>query len=180
MGHTNIVYFDLETQKTANDVGGWERKDQMLMSVGVTFSTARGGYRVYPEHRAEELIEELSKADLVVGFNVKNFDYGVLARYAVWNLEDSVPTLDLMTDLESKLGRRPKLEDVAQASLGVGKIAEGLDAIRWWREGRYREVAEYCCFDVKVTKLVHEFGRAHGHVLCRDRFGQVRQLDVAW
>ncbi len=22
----NIIYFDLETQRTANDVGGWEKK----------------------------------------------------------------------------------------------------------------------------------------------------------
>jgi uncharacterized protein YprB with RNaseH-like and TPR domain len=176
----NVVYFDLETQKTANDVGGWSRKDQMLMSVGVTFSTARGGYMVYPEERAEELIEELTRADLVVGFNVKNFDYAVLMRYAVWNIEESVKTLDMMVDLEGKLGHRPSLEAVAQASLGVGKIADGLDAIRWWREGKYVQVAEYCCFDVKVTKLVHEFGRAHGHVLYQDRFGKTQQLAVDW
>jgi len=38
----NVVYFDLETQKSANEVGGWNRISNMGMSVGVTFSTARG------------------------------------------------------------------------------------------------------------------------------------------
>ncbi len=30
----DIVYFDLETQRTANDVGGWDKKDLMGMSLG--------------------------------------------------------------------------------------------------------------------------------------------------
>ena len=36
----NFVYFDLETKRSANDVGGWDRKADMGMSIGVTFSTA--------------------------------------------------------------------------------------------------------------------------------------------
>ena len=39
----NIVYFDLETQKSADDVGGWNKIRDMRMSIGVTYSTARGG-----------------------------------------------------------------------------------------------------------------------------------------
>lgn len=37
----NIVYFDLETQKAADEVGGWGNIRAMRMSVGVTYSTAR-------------------------------------------------------------------------------------------------------------------------------------------
>ena len=46
----NIVYFDLETQRTANDAGGWDKKRDMGMSVGVTYSTALGEYRIYSEN----------------------------------------------------------------------------------------------------------------------------------
>jgi DEAD/DEAH box helicase domain-containing protein len=70
----DIVYFDLETQRTANDAGGWDRKCDMRMSVGVTFSSATGRYEVFDEQRVHELIERLRRADLVVGFNVINFD----------------------------------------------------------------------------------------------------------
>ena len=63
----NIVYFDLETQKTAGDVGGWSFKDKMLMSVGVTYSTQRASYHIYSERDVEALIQELQRADLVVG-----------------------------------------------------------------------------------------------------------------
>ena len=51
----NIVYFDLETQKSAQDVGGWGNKDKMGLSVGVTYSTARAGYQVYSEEQVEAL-----------------------------------------------------------------------------------------------------------------------------
>ena len=52
----DIVYFDLETQRTANDVGGWDKKHQMGMSVGVTYSTAEGTYEIFPESRAGDLV----------------------------------------------------------------------------------------------------------------------------
>ena len=71
---TNIVYFDLETQKTANDVGGWDKKRDMGMSVGVTYSTQLGQYRIYREDQANDLVQQLFRADLVVGFNILNFD----------------------------------------------------------------------------------------------------------
>jgi hypothetical protein len=176
----NIVYFDLETQRTAGDVGGWNFKDRMGMSIGVTYSTARGGYEIYSEDRVQDLIDELRRADLVVGFNVEKFDYGVLMGYTFLQLPEMLNTLDMLIEVEAKIGHRLSLEAIAQASLGVGKVAEGLDAIRWWREGRVRDIARYCCFDVKVTKLVHEFGVKNGHLLYTDRFGQSKSVDVDW
>ena len=176
----DIVYFDLETQRTANDVGGWDKKHEMLMSVGVTYSSAEEKYEIFPESRVQDLISRLQRADLVVGYNVIRFDYEVLMDYTVLSLPEQLRTLDLLLDIEKSAGHRLKLEDVAQGTLGVGKIAEGLDAIRWWREGRVLEVAEYCCFDVKVTKMVHEFGVQNGYVLYNDRFGKVQQVEIDW
>lgn len=176
----NFVYFDLETLRTANDVGGWDQKEKMGMSVGVTYSTATGKYIIYRESRAAELIAQLAAADLVVGFNHISFDYAVLQAYDTWAVADRMTSLDLLVDVEKRLGHRVKLEDIAQPTLGTGKIAHGLDAITWWRAGRYRDVAEYCCFDVKVTRLVHEFGIANGHVKYNDRFGRELRLEVDW
>ena len=82
----DIVYFDLETQRTANDAGGWNRKGNMRMSIGVTYSTKTVSYEVFSEARVNELIERLRRADLVVGFNVLNFDYHVLMGYTVLDL----------------------------------------------------------------------------------------------
>lgn len=176
----DIVYFDLETQRTANDVGGWDKKHEMGMSVGVTFSTADNRYEIFPEKRVDDLIRRLQRADLVVGYNVVRFDYEVLMGYTVLALPEQLRTLDLLVDIEKSAGHRLKLEDVAQGTLGVGKIAEGLDAIRWWREGRVLEVAEYCCFDVKVTRLVHEYGADRKELFYSDRFGRKQRLEISW
>lgn len=176
----DIVYFDLETQRTANDVGGWDKKQAMGMSLGVTYSTAEGRYEIFGEDRAEALAKRLIRADLVVGYNILKFDYEVLNAYSAWTLSDHCRTLDLLLDIEKAAGHRVKLDDVAQGTLGVGKVAEGLDAIRWWREGRMMDIAEYCCFDVKVTRLVHEYGVAHKEIFFHDRFGRKQRLELSW
>jgi DEAD/DEAH box helicase domain-containing protein len=176
----NIVYFDLETQKSAAEVGGWAHKGKMLVSIGVTFSTADNAYRIFDEAHVNDLVKELRRADLVVGFNIVNFDYAVLAGYPLADVTD-VPTLDLMVDLEKKLGHRLGLDAIAKATLpSVSKTADGMQALRWWKEGKVMEIAEYCCFDVKVTKEVHEYGRKHGAVFYNDRMGQKRRVEVAW
>lgn len=176
----NIVYFDLETQRTANDVGGWDRKSDMKMSVGVTYSTALGEYRIYTENRVNELIQQLTTADLVVGFNVINFDYEVLMAYTILDLRHQCRTRDLLLDLEIKLGRRIGLDAVATATLGAGKTADGMDAIRWWREGKLLEIAEYCCHDVKCTKLVHEHGVHNKKLYFTDKFQRKQLVEVDW
>jgi hypothetical protein len=175
----NVVYFDLETQKSADEVGGWHRKSEMRMSVGVTYSTARGDYRIYGEKQVNALIAELQRADLVVGYNNLGFDYEVLHGYTAFDLRQ-VPTLDLMLDLERKLGHRLKLDDIAVATFGIGKTAEGLQAIWWFRQGKLLEIAEYCCYDVKITRLVHEFGMAHKQLFYSSRVGAKLTVTVAW
>ncbi len=176
----NYVYFDLETQNLANDVGGWGNKDKMMMSVGVTYSTAEGRYRIFGEDKVNDLIEQLQRADMVIGFNHISFDYEVLMAYTILDLKESCRSLDLMVDLEEEIGHRPKLDAVAAASLGVGKTAEGTQAIKWWREGKIMEIAEYCAFDVKVTKMVHEYGVEHGFVKYVNRFNHTQDVPVKW
>jgi RNase_H superfamily len=176
----NVVYFDLETQRTANDAGGWARKRDMGISVAVTYSTATGEYKVFTEKTVHALVEQLMKADLVVGFNVVDFDYEVLMGYTVLDLKHALCTFDLLEDLEKRLGHRLGLNALAQATLGARKTAESLDAIRWWRQGKMMEIAEYCCFDVKVTRLLHEYGSRNRELFYHDRFAQKRRVSLEW
>jgi hypothetical protein len=176
----NIVYFDLETQRTANDVGGWDKKSDMRMSLGVTYSTNLNEYRIYTEKRVNDLVQQLLRADLVVGFNIVNFDYEVLMGYTVLDLPGQLRSLDLMVEVEKTLGNKLRLDNIAQATLGLGKTADGVDAIKWWREKRLMEVAEYCCFDVKVTKLVHEHGLEHRELFYTDKFSRKQRVEIAW
>lgn len=175
----NIVYFDLETQKSADDVGGWDRIRDMRMSIGVTYSTARGGYKVYRESEVNELLKELQRADLIVGFNHLRFDYEVLHGYTPYDLSQ-LPTLDMMVDLKERLGHRLGLDSIAEATFGLNKTSEGLQAIEWFREGKMLEIAEYCCFDVKLTKMVHEFGVQNRQLFYKNRFGALLSVSVNW
>ena len=175
----NIVYFDLETQKSAEEVGGWDKVRDLRVSIGVTYSTLRGTYEIYGENRVDDLLRELQRADLVVGFNVVRFDYEVLHGYTVFDLSQ-LPTLDMLTVVTEKLKHRLSLDSIANATFGLEKTSEGLQAIQWFREGKLAEVAEYCCYDVKLTKLVHEFGAAQHQLFYKNRFGAKLSVGVGW
>ena len=187
MAAKNIVYFDLETQRSFGDVGGFSNKSKMGVSVGVSYSTARGSYEIYPESEMERLGEELVRADLVVGWNHLQFDYPVLQPYIFHTLAEQTLNLDMMLELEKKLGFRLKLDSVASATLGTGKTTDGLDALRWWQQHKksgdfapLRKIAEYCAFDVKVTKCVHEYALQHGRLKYDDRNGRMVEIAVEW
>ena len=57
---------------------------------------------------------------------------------------------------------------------------EGMQAIRWFKEGKLIEIAEYCCYDVKITRTLHEYGAAHKQLFYRDRFGNRLSVSVPW
>ena len=175
----NIVYFDLETQKSAEEVGGWGKISAMRMSVGVTFSTARGDYRIYGEKQVDDLLTELQRADLVVGFNHVRFDYEVLHGYTSMDLRQ-LPSLDMLIELQNTLSHRLSLDSIATATFGVEKTAEGLQAIKWFQEGRMLEIAEYCCYDVKLTRLVYEYGAKHRQLHYHNKFGKKLTVAVSW
>ena len=184
----NIVYFDLETRRSAAEVGGWHETAKMGVSVAVTFSTKDDAYHIYTEEQMPELIEELRNADLVVGYNHVGFDYGVLQAFTFWTVADVTNNLDICTYLSSRLGHRLKLDSVAKVTLGGNsKTAEGTDALKWWAEyektgdtQKLLDIARYCCFDVKVTMEVHRFGVEHGYVLYETKQGGVEKVSVDW
>src|SRR5215470_11083653 len=175
----NIVYFDLETQKSADEVGGWDRISRMGMSVGVTYSSSRCDYRIYGEKQVDDLVRELQRADLVVGFNNLRFDYEVLHGYTAFDLRQ-LPTLDMLIELQNQLQHRLSLDSIATATFGVEKTSEGLQAIQWFREGKLMEIAEYCCYDVKITRLIHEYGAQNRQLLYHNRFGKKLTVPVSW
>jgi DEAD/DEAH box helicase domain-containing protein len=175
----NIVYFDLETQKSAEEVGGWDKIGQMGMSIGVTYSTTRGGYAIYGEKQVDDLIRELQRADLVVGFNNLRFDYEVLHGYTTLDLRQ-LPTLDMLVVLQNQLQHRLSLDSIATATFGVEKTAEGLQAIHWFKQGNLMDIAEYCCYDVKITRLVHEYGVQNRQLHYNNRFGKKLSVAVSW
>jgi DEAD/DEAH box helicase domain-containing protein len=101
-------------------------------------------------------------------------------RYTILDLPAQLRSLDLCVELERSAGHRPKLEDVAMATLQTGKTAQGIQAIQWWREGKLLDLARYCCNDVKVTRLVHEYGIQRAEVKFYDGNRRIRNTPVKW
>lgn len=174
-----VVVFDLETQRSFDEVGGRSQMHRLGVSVGVAYRYDTDEFLVYTEDRISELIELLLAADLVVGYNIKGFDYEVLRGYTDEDLQ-KIPTFDLMYDLEDRLGFRPKLESVATATLGAGKSADGLQALAWWKQGEIDKIVEYCREDVKVTRDLYDFGKRNRCVLVSRFGGNPRQVAVEW
>ena len=175
----NIVYFDLESQKLFEDVGGRDAS-KLLLACGVTWSTQRNDFAVYWEKDAAALINELKTADRVVGFNIIGFDYEVLKPYAPNVNFRSLRSLDMLQDIYRTLGFRLSLDSVAKATLGAAKTANGVQSVIWYRNGELDKIAEYCKADVDITRRVYEFGRDNGFVHYYSKLGSKLKLAVNW
>lgn len=175
----DILVFDLETQRSFQDVGGRNQMRDLGMSIGVVYSFRDDRFTSFFEREADALIDALLGAELVVGYNLLGFDYEVLKGYRAAPYED-IRTLDLMVDLHGKLGFRPKLDSVVQATLGAGKSADGLQALVWFREGRLDLIEKYCIDDVRLTRDLYLFGKRNRHVLVARYSGGPQKVDVSW
>jgi DEAD/DEAH box helicase domain-containing protein len=176
------VVFDIETQFLAGEIpGGWNNLPGMRLSCAVVYDVDQDRYYVYREETVQDLIAHLKASTRVIGFNSARFDYGVLQGYTSFSLA-SLPTLDLMLEIQKKLNHRLSLAHLAQHTLGgAEKSADGLLAVQWWREGKYDQVIEYCKMDVKLTHDLWKFGRDKGHVLFQHKqSGEIAKCPVQW
>jgi len=174
-----ILYFDLETQKSADDVGGWGNIHEMKLAVGVVWDSCEQEHFSYLEGAASQLVKKLRAADLVVGFNVKKFDYGVLQPYADFDL-DEITTFDMLIDVNKKLGHRLSLNHLAENTLNAEKSADGLVSLQWYKEGKIDKIIEYCKQDVEITRDLFLYGESHGYVKYSTRSGVAKVLKVEW
>lgn len=172
------IVLDLETQKDFAQVGGRNFQHKLRVSVCGIYSYGQDQFLCFEEKNLAKLGELLQTADLVIGYNIKQFDFAVLQPYLNFPL-DSVPTLDILEIIEKALGHRIKLEAVAQATLGAGKTGSGLLAIELWRQGRLEELKNYCLNDVKLTREIYEYALANGKLMFQDFFA-VREIPMAF
>jgi len=175
-----MVFFDLETQKLAQDVGGWKNTHLMRVSLGVLFDTAENRFFTFYEDRVDDLINHLEKADLVVGFNVKHFDYRVLSAYTKKDLL-KLPTFDILQDIHQRLGFRVGLDHLGKETLNRNKSADGLKAVEWFRKGQMEKLEKYCRQDVVLTRDLFNYGMVNGHLIYRKKGIDTRlRLLVDW
>ena len=175
-----LLYLDLETQKTAQDVGGWQNTHLMRVSVVVVFDSIEKDFRVFHEDDIEALFDLLAKADLIIGFNIRKFDYSVLSAYSTEDLK-VLPTFDILEDIHERLGFRLGLDHLSTETLNRGKTADGLQAVEWFRQGEMEKLTDYCRQDVEVTRDLFQFGLKNGNLVYREKRSDRRlRLLVDW
>ena len=174
-----VQVFDLETQKSAEEVGGWGNIHKMGLAVGVVWDSLDREFFTYEEKDARQLVDKLRTADLVVGFNVIGFDYTVLQPYSDFDLQE-INTFDMLVDVKKRLGFRLSLNHLAQHTLNAKKSADGLISLQWYKEGKISKIIQYCKQDVEITRDLYLFGEKNGLVKYQSRSGNPLQLEVNW
>lgn len=171
------IVLDLETKKGFDEVAG---RDLRLLGVSVAgiYSYKDDQFKIFPEKDIRQILPYLQRAELVIGFNTKGFDYPVLQPYLDFDLKRLI-SLDIFEEVHNRLGFRLGLNSIAKATLEVGKIGSGLDALKFFRQGRLDKLSEYCQHDVLITRDIYEHGRKHGHLLYH-RGQALETIPVSW
>ena len=172
----NEVTLDIETQNTFADIGSNDTAQLLLSVVGVHTSDDNE-YRTYTEEELPRLWPILEHASIIIGFNHKWFDMPVLNRYYAGDCT-KFPLFDIMEEVQRIIGFRPRLDGLAQGTLGKGKSGHGLDAITYWKTGQIEKLKAYCLDDVRLTRALYDFGAREGYLLLHQRFGAPKKIAV--
>ncbi len=160
------IVFDLETQNFFQEVGSSDPA-ALDISVASLYDSETDSYTTVTVDELHKLWPIIERADVLVGYNSNHFDIPLLNKYYPGDLT-AIKSIDILEDIKNALGRRLRLDSVAQATVGAKKSADGMQAVRWWREGNIKDVMKYCEQDVRVTKQVFEYARKHGHIKFKD------------
>ncbi len=160
------ITFDIETSNIFQDVG---KADPALLDLSVicVHDSETDEYSTYLQEELSQLWPLIEKADMLIGYNSDHFDIPLLNKYYPGDLT-RIKSLDILKEIKNSLGRRIKLDSVAEGTLGKKKIGHGLDAITWWKNGEVEKVKKYCKEDVKITKEIYDYALKNGVLKYKD------------
>ncbi len=161
-----IITFDIETISTSA-VRGRVNTDEMELTVVAIHNSSTNEYSSYFKEDLPKLWPVIERADMLVGFNSDTFDIPILNRYYPGDLS-KIRSLDLLVEIHKVLGRRIRLQLVAEGTLGRGKSGAGTDAMDWWSEGKYEKVSKYCIEDVRITRELYDYAITHNKLKYKD------------
>lgn len=169
------IVFDLETKNTFQEVGG---NDPTLLDISIVgiYDSETNTYKSYLQEELSQLWPILERADLLIGYNSNYFDIPLLNKYYNGNLA-VIPSLDILAEIKKVLGRRIRLDSVAEGTLGKKKSGDGLQAVTWWKEGNIENIRKYCLLDVQITKEIYDYALEHGSLKYKD-FSGIREIKI--
>lgn len=168
------IVFDIET--TGQMQGGSIDFTNQELTIVCIYDSKTDSYSSYLKEELPKLWGILERADVLIGYNSDHFDIPILNKYYPGDLTQ-MRSIDLLKEVRAVLGRRLKMDNIAEATLGTGKIASGLDAVRWWQEGNIEKLREYCIDDVRVTKELYDYAKKHKHLKYKD-FDGIRDIKL--
>lgn len=160
----NDYVFDLETKYSFDEVGGRNNLTALGISYIGFYSYRDDKFFGFRDNELDGLNSVLESADCLIGFNIRQFDLPVLQPHVAVDLS-KIPSLDIFEDVTARLGHRIGLDSLAKATLGAAKLGHGLDSLKWYREGDWERLEQYCLQDVRLTRDLYEFGKKNGHLL---------------
>jgi DEAD/DEAH box helicase domain-containing protein len=160
------IVFDLETKNIFQDVG---KNDPTLLDMSLVgvWDSETNKYTAYLEDELNKLWPIIEKADLLIGYNSDHFDIPLLNKYYPGDLT-KIKSVDILKEIKNSIGRRLKLDHIAEGTLGVNKSGHGLQAITWWKQGEIEKIKQYCLDDVKITKKIYDYALKNGKLFYKD------------
>jgi len=160
------LVFDIETSNIFQEVGSNNPADLSISVVGL-YEYKNDKYSTFLVEDFGNLWPIIEDADMLITFNGDHFDIPLLNKYYSGDLS-KIKSLDILREMQKVAGRRMKLDQIAEGSLGVNKTGHGLDAIKWWREGDVEKVKKYCLDDVRITKDVYEYALKNNKLIFKE------------
>lgn len=164
----DTIVLDIETKNSFADVGGRDNLDRLEVSLVGLYSYREKKSFVFRETAMKDLEHFMRGVGCIVGFSINRFDIPVLNKYFDFDLW-SIPRIDLLDAVEAAAHGRIGLDRLAQANLGVGKTASGLEAVKLYRSGKWDELEAYCLNDVELTKNLYELAKQNGYLIVPHR-----------
>lgn len=160
------IVFDIETRNVFADVG---KNDPTLLDISLVgvWDSLTDSYSSYLQEELGQLWPILERADMLIGFNSDHFDIPLLNKYYPGDLT-KFKSLDILKEIHKTYGRRMKLDQIAEGTLGKKKSGNGLEAIKWWKEGDVEKIRKYCLDDVKITKEIYEYALQNNKIIFKE------------
>jgi len=160
------IVFDIETRNVFADVG---KNDPSLLDLALIaiHDSETNEYSSYLQEDLNKLWPIIERADMLIGFNSDHFDIPLLNKYYPGDLT-KIKSLDILKEIQKAYGRRMKLDQLAEGTLGKKKSGHGLDSIIWWKQGEIEKIRTYCIDDVRITKELYEYARTSNKLIFKE------------
>jgi len=170
------IVFDIETRNIFQDVGS---NDPAALDISVVciYDSMTDSYSSFLQEDFKNLWPIIEQADVLIGFNSDHFDIPLLNKYYHGDLS-KIKSIDILKEIHKSLGRRIKLDNVSEATLGKNKSGHGLEAITWWKQGEIQKIINYCTDDVKITKEIYEYALKNNILKYKDFSGKIMEVKI--